>query len=214
MPIRILVVDDEPDVELLFRQRLRRKIRDETYAFVFALNGVDALTKFEQEQDFDLVLSDINMPKMDGLSLLANLKNKSNYLKTIMVSAYGDMKNIRTAMNGGAFDFVTKPIDFSDLEATINKAIGVVNNLKQAERTRKELTHIQRDLAIASQVQKSSIPSDFQAVANRHAVDLHAEMLTAKAVGGDFYDYYSLDDHRLAFVIGDVSGKGMPAATA
>lgn len=212
MPIRILVVDDEPDVELLFRQRLRRKIRDETYAFVFALNGVDALTKFEQEQDFDLVLSDINMPKMDGLSLLANLKNKSNYLKTIMVSAYGDMKNIRTAMNGGAFDFVTKPIDFSDLEATINKAIGVVNNLKQAERTRKELTHIQRDLAIASQVQKSSIPSDFQAVANRHAVDLHAEMLTAKAVGGDFYDYYSLDDHRLAFVIGDVSGKGMPAA--
>ncbi|MCZ6820898.1 MAG: response regulator, partial [Calditrichaeota bacterium] len=123
MPAKILVVDDEPHFEELVRQRFRKKIKDNQYEFVFAYNGVDALEKLEQEPDIDIVLCDINMPVMDGLTLISKLNKISSLLKSIMVSAYGDMGNIRSAMNRGAYDFVTKPIDFEDLETTIKKAL-------------------------------------------------------------------------------------------
>jgi class 3 adenylate cyclase len=131
---RILVVDDEPDLEALLVQRFRKQIRDGTMCFVFARDGVDALAVLEEHEDIDLVLSDINMPRMDGLSLLCRLQEQAADLSTIIVSAYGDMANIRTAMNRGAFDFVTKPIDFADLEATIAKTIRHIEALREARR--------------------------------------------------------------------------------
>ncbi|HEY4196652.1 MAG TPA: adenylate/guanylate cyclase domain-containing protein [Mucilaginibacter sp.] len=120
---KILVVDDEADLELLVKQKFRRKIRENVYEFVFAQNGEDALKKLLEHPDVDVMLSDINMPVMDGLTLLNRLAESNAILKAVMVSAYGDMQNIRTAMNRGAFDFVCKPVDFEDLDLTIEKTL-------------------------------------------------------------------------------------------
>ncbi|NOT36691.1 MAG: response regulator [Saprospiraceae bacterium] len=127
---KILVVDDEIDLETLIRQRFRQKIRDKEYEFVFASNGVEALEQIKSDSEIDIVLSDINMPEMDGLTLLLGISESYPLLKTVIVSAYGDMENIRTAMNRGAFDFITKPINFEDLELTVQKTIQYVSQLK------------------------------------------------------------------------------------
>src|SRR5262245_22063302 len=134
MTARILVVDDEPDVEAPVVQKFRHQIRDGALAFLFARDGVEALTLLEADGDVDLVITDINMPRMDGLSLLAKLQEHEEKLSTIIVSAYGDMANIRTAMNRGAFDFLTKPIDFPDFEMTITKTVRHVELLRNARR--------------------------------------------------------------------------------
>ncbi|HCW08671.1 MAG TPA: adenylate/guanylate cyclase domain-containing response regulator [Cytophagales bacterium] len=135
---KILVADDEADLETLIRQKFRQKIREQKYEFVFAINGNDALKKLQENPDVAIVLSDINMPEMDGLTLLTKLNEVSPLSKTVMVSAYGDMDNIRTAMNRGAFDFVTKPVNFEDLELTMEKTIKHVNQLKETLQAIKE----------------------------------------------------------------------------
>ena len=130
MRTKILVVDDEADLELLIKQKFRRKIREQAYEFLFAANGQQALDRLTEHPDTDVVLADINMPVMDGLTLLGRLPQASPITKTVMVSAYGDMQNIRAAMNGGAFDFVCKPVDFNDLELTIEKTATHVRQLR------------------------------------------------------------------------------------
>jgi adenylate cyclase len=135
---KILVADDESDLEVLIKQRFRRQIRENKYEFQFALNGKQALELLQQNNDVDIVLSDINMPEMDGLTLLANLSERSPLIKTVIVSAYGDMDNIRNAMNKGAFDFVCKPVNFEDLEVTIEKTLLHVKQLKETIQAIKE----------------------------------------------------------------------------
>ena len=135
---KILVADDEADLETLIRQKFRQKIREQHYEFVFANNGKDALEKMALHKDVSIVLSDINMPEMDGLTLLSRLGETAPLTKTVMVSAYGDMDNIRTAMNRGALDFVTKPVNFTDLELTMEKTISHVNQMKQTMQAIKE----------------------------------------------------------------------------
>jgi adenylate cyclase len=132
MTARILVVDDEPDVEALVLQKFRRQIRDGGLSFLFARDGVEAMAALKTNSGIDLVVTDINMPRMDGLTLLQKLQEVEDNVSTIIVSAYGDMANIRTAMNRGAFDFVTKPIDFVDLETTIAKTLKHVDFLRDA----------------------------------------------------------------------------------
>ena len=134
MTSRILVVDDEPDLEALVTQKFRRQIRDGSVRFLFARDGIDALAVLAENVDIDMVVTDINMPRMDGLLLLEKLQETEEQLSTIIVSAYGDMANIRTAMNRGAFDFLTKPIDFPDLEATIAKTLRHLEVLREARR--------------------------------------------------------------------------------
>ena len=134
----ILVVDDETDLELLIKQKFRRKIRENAYEFIFAHNGVEALEKLAQNPDIDIILSDINMPEMDGLTLLTKLPEVYPVVKAVMVSAYGDMENIRMAMNRGAFDFVCKPVNFEDLELTIEKTILHVEQLRETIQAIKE----------------------------------------------------------------------------
>jgi class 3 adenylate cyclase/AmiR/NasT family two-component response regulator len=136
--IKILVADDEADLESLIRQKFRQKIREKQYEFVFAANGNDALEKIQQQPDIAIVLSDINMPEMDGLTLLTRLTEAAPLTKTVMVSAYGDMDNIRVAMNRGAFDFITKPVNFEDLEITMEKTIRYVNQMKETLQAIKE----------------------------------------------------------------------------
>lgn len=135
---KILVVDDEADLETLIRQKFRQKIREQQYEFVFAINGVKALEQLEQHHDVDVVLSDINMPEMDGLTLLSRLNEQNGLLKSVIVSAYGDMDNIRTAMNRGAFDFITKPVNFEDLELTMEKTIRHVKQMRDTMKAIKE----------------------------------------------------------------------------
>ena len=135
---KILVVDDEADLELLVKQKFRRKIRENVYEFVFAQNGEDALAKLIENPDVDVLLSDINMPVMDGLTLLTRLAESNPILKAVMVSAYGDMQNIRTAMNRGAFDFVCKPVDFEDLDLTIEKTLNHVLQVRSTLNAIKE----------------------------------------------------------------------------
>jgi adenylate cyclase len=134
MTTRILVVDDEPDLETLMLQKFRHQIRDDSVNFLFARDGVEALAALKAQGDIDLVVTDLNMPRMDGLSLLQKLQEAEERVSTIVVSAYGDMSNIRTAMNRGAFDFVTKPIDFQDLETTISKTIRHIEFLRDARK--------------------------------------------------------------------------------
>lgn len=135
---KILVVDDESDLQVLIKQKFRKKIKEQEYEFIFALNGNQALAELQAHTDVDLVLSDINMPEMDGLTLLARINEKHSMLKSVIVSAYGDMENIRTAMNRGAFDFITKPVDFVDLEVTIEKTLKYVYQIRETLKAIKE----------------------------------------------------------------------------
>jgi adenylate cyclase len=135
-PSTILAVDDEPDFEALITQRFRRQIRNREFVFRFAHHGEEALTALEADPDIELMLLDINMPVMDGLTLLSRLRDLQSAVKAIIVSAYGDMTNLRTAMNRGAFDFVTKPVDFGDLEVTMRKTLADIAKLREMDRLR------------------------------------------------------------------------------
>ncbi len=146
-PTKILAVDDEPDFEVLIRQRFRRQIREEEFAFRFARHGEEALSALEAEPDIDLMLLDINMPVMDGLTLLSELHERQSAVRAIIVSAYGDMTNLRTAMNRGAFDFVTKPVDLSDLEITVRKALANVAELREIDRLRQAAERARNNLS-------------------------------------------------------------------
>lgn len=213
MAIKILSVDDEADMEMLISQRFRRQIRDKNFEFIFASNGAEALEKIEQNQDIVLVLSDINMPEMDGLTFLSKLNDKKlPYLKAVMVSAFNDMDNIRTAMNRGAFDFVTKPINFDDLEITINKTISHIEMMVNSQKEHDQLVAIQNDINIAQEIQQAMLPKTFPPFPERNDFDLHAFLKAAKLVGGDLFDYFLMDNDHLFFLIGDVSDKGIPAS--
>jgi len=155
MPEKILVVDDEPDLEPLIRQKFRKKIRQNELQFVFAHNGVEALEKLQAEPDIDMVLTDINMPQMDGLALLTKLAEQYPTIKAVILSAYGDMENIRKAMNLGAFDFLTKPLDFQDLEITINKTLQHVQQMKAALEQERLARQAQAELLIHLQQEVS-----------------------------------------------------------
>src|SRR3954470_12846960 len=204
MPFKILVVDDEPDVELLIKQRFRRKIRDGEFEFEFALNGEDALEKLSADHSIDIVMSDINMPVMDGLTLLTQLSSLDRVLRTVMVSAYGDMQNIRIAMNRGAYDFLTKPIDFEDFETTVHKTIREIKGVREGHQARLQLTALENELNVASQIQQSMLPRKFPPFPEQKEFDIYAQMTAARSVGGDFYDFFMVDADRLGFVIGDV----------
>lgn len=213
MAIKILSVDDELDLERLLTQYFRRKIKKGEYEFYFAHNGLEALQMMLVQPDFDVILSDINMPEMDGLTLLAKINEMQNpALKCIMVSAYGDMENIRSAMNQGAFDFTTKPINLEDLERTIEKAAEQISFIKKAQQEHTQLESIRNDLHIAQEIQQTILPKTFPPFPELKSFDIYAYMNAAKYVGGDFYDFFRIDQDRLGFVIADVAGKGVPAA--
>ncbi len=206
---KILVVDDEPDLEPLMLQRMRRHIRAGRYSFVFAHNGVEALEVLHQDDEIDMVVSDINMPQMDGLTLLEQIPKVDPNIRSIIISAYGDMKNIRTAMNRGAFDFVTKPLDFNDLRITIDRTLVHLTEWREALASRDQLVALQNELDVASGMQQSILPTVFP---QGNDFQSFASMEPARNVGGDFYDFIRLDEGKVGLAIADVSGKGVPAA--
>ncbi len=209
MPGKLLIVDDEPDLETLILQKFRKKIHKKQYEFLFAHDGLEAISRLKEHTDVDVILTDINMPKMDGLTLLKELHELQLMAKAVVVSAYGDMDNIRTAMNRGAFDFVTKPIDFSDLEITIEKTLSEIQTLKEGEAAKSRLDVIGQELAMAGKLQQSILPHSYP---DRREIAMFGQMTPANNIGGDFYDFFFIDENRLGFVMADVSGKGISAA--
>jgi len=212
IPSKILFVDDEPDFERLISLRLRKKIKVGEYNLSFAGDGIEALNCLDQDGEISIILTDINMPRMDGLNLLKKALKLDRELIIIMVSAYGDMKNIRTAMNRGAYDFITKPIDFEDLEITIAKALKEYESRALAARTKEQLSMLQLQLDAAYELQQSILPKNFDLLSTYSDYEIYAEMIPARDVGGDFYDFFMIDENKLGLIVGDVSGKGMPAA--
>ncbi len=212
-PINILVVDDEPDVKYLILQKFRKQIAAGKYEFSFAAHGQEALDKIKENLEINLILTDINMPVMDGLTLLSRLNELNNKtLRSVIISAYGDMENIRTAMNRGAYDFITKPIDLADLEITIDKSLKEIEEYKSVLSAQTKLIALQQELDIANVIQTSILPKTFPPFPDRKEFDIYAKMIPAKEVGGDLYDFFFIDKYRLGVVIGDVSGKGIAAA--
>lgn len=209
MAVSMLYVDDELDLEDIVRQRLGRRIRKGDIDFRFAGNGLQALEVLEQHPETAIVFSDINMPEMDGLTLLGEILKRNLPAKTVIVSAYGDMDNLRHAMNVGAYDFIIKPIDFRDLEATLNKTIEEIKKEELARQTKSALANLRNEMDYAGQLQRRILPTEFP---ESEHYQLYAETLAARNVGGDFYDFFRLDDDLIGFAIADVSGKGMPAA--
>ena len=206
---KILVVDDEPDLEPLILQRMRRNIRAGRYAFVFAHNGVEALEVLRTDGDIDMVVSDINMPQMDGLTLLEQIPKVDPNIRSVIVSAYGDMRNIRTAMNRGAFDFVTKPLDFEDLQITIERTLTHMAEWREALMSRDKLVALQNELDVASKIQQGILPASFP---EGDGFEVYGNMAPARNVGGDFFDVVLLENGRLGLAVADVSDKGVPAA--
>lgn len=208
-PYNVLVVDDEEDVPPIFRQHLRRDVRQGRYMLHFANSGAEALRCLDDEPDIDLVVTDINMPEMDGLTLLERIGESGRNLRSVVLSAYGDMKNIRAAMNRGAFDFLVKPVDFEDMRVTIERSLQNLDLWRGAVASRDQLVSLNRDLEIAWRIQNSVLPRSFPTYAS---YDLHGHLEPARTVSGDFYDVIRLDGDRLGLVVADVSGKGVPAA--
>ncbi len=208
-PRKILVVDDEPDLERLMLQRMRREIRRGEFEFTFAGNGVQALEALNNDPEIEMVLSDINMPEMDGLTLLEQIPKVDPNIRSVIVSAYGDMKNIRTAMNRGAFDFVTKPLDFDDLRVTIDRTLRHLTMLREALESRDKLVALENELSVGRSMQQAILPTRFP---ETQTYQVFANMEPARDVGGDFFDVLHLPDSRIGLAIADVSGKGVPAA--
>ncbi len=206
---KILVVDDEPDLEPLIKQRMRRSIRSGLYSFVFAGNGLEALQKLNEDSTIDMVISDINMPQMDGLTLLEQIPKVDPNIRSVIISAYGDMRNIRTAMNRGAFDFVTKPLDFEDLQLTIDRTLSHLVEWREALESRDKLVALQNELDVASKMQQSILPASFP---TDPEYDVYGHMVPARNVGGDFFDFFSMEGSGIGLAVADVSDKGVPAA--
>lgn len=205
----ILVVDDEADLELLVRHYFRKRIGAGELKFHFAGDGEQALHSLSMHPAIELVITDINMPVMDGLTLLRRAGELHRILKTVIISAYDDMENIRAAMNGGAYDFLTKPIDFSDLEKTIVKSQRELLLLRKGQAAQEQLLTLEHELRIATKLQQAILP---EVILGRDEFEIAASMAAARRVSGDFYDFFLLDATRLGLAIGDVSGKGIPAA--
>jgi sigma-B regulation protein RsbU (phosphoserine phosphatase) len=188
---------------------MRRQIRLGEFEFVFARDGVEALEKLTDDKEIDMVVSDINMPRMDGLTLLDQIQDVSPDIRAIIISAYGDMENIRTAMNRGAFDFVTKPLDFQDLRLTIERTLQHLEEWREALQSRDKLVALQNELDVANNIQQSVLPAAFP---EHGDYEIYGSMQPARNVGGDFFDVQILRNGKIGLAIADVSDKGMPAA--
>lgn len=206
MSAKILVVDDESDLEHLIRQKFRKQIRQQQFQFVFVHNGFEALKKLQAEPDIDIVLTDISMPEMDGLTLLTKLNELYPTIKAVIISAYSDIENIRKAMNSGAFDFLTKPLDLQDLEITTNKTLQYVQQMKAAweqERLAQQkqvelLIHLQQEITMRQQIEEALRESE-----SRLAQFLEAVPVGVFVIDGNGKSYYANQNAQ------QILGKGI-----
>ena len=208
MTAQILVVDDEPDMKALVLQKFRHQIGDGAINFLFASDGIEALAMLEANSDIDMVVADINMPRMDGLTLLHKLRESAENVSTIIVSAYGDMSNIRAAMNRGAFDFVTKPIDFADLEKTIAKTMRHIEVLREA---RQRQAAAERAYASLSRYFSPNLAK--QLASDTDAIDLCGQRREIATVFSDITDFTALVETLEPGVLGTLLNDYLTSMT-
>lgn len=212
MTTKILFIDKEPDTFSLIAQAFDEKIIQGEIEFIFSESSLEAFQILKDHPDISLVFIDINMPVMDGITLLAKIKILNPLIKTIIISPFNDMENIRRAMNEGAFDFIIKPLNFDDMRRTIEKSVRAINETKGFSIDHQRLLDIELELDFARKIQEAFIPHDFNPIPDNKHLEIYGKMIPAKGVGGDFFDFFPIAKNRLAFMIGDVSGKGIPAA--
>ncbi len=202
----------EPDLEILIRQIFRKQIKEGTLEFLFCHSGEATLTLLRSDPSIQVLLTDVKVMVNENEDLLSRLVELKRALKTIVVTPIGDIESIRTAMNRGAFDFITRPINLQDLEHSITKTLAEIQRLMAAEAMESKLIDIEKELDVAKSIQNSILPHDFKPFPDNSTFELYGSMMPAKRVGGDFFDFFRIDDDHLAFTIADVSGKGVPAA--
>jgi phosphoserine phosphatase RsbU/P len=208
----ILIVDDQQSFTEIIRHVFHKQVQEGEYVLLFANSGQEALNIIEDNPHIHLVITDISMPGMDGLTFLERMNEENPYIKSIVISGYNEMSYIRRAMNAGASDYLIKPVSFDDLEESVSHTMNNVDIVREALRSRDRLLQLERDLVIAGEIQQTMLPQKFPAFPNHSEFDIFAAMIPAKEVGGDFYDFFLIDNEYIGFVIGDVTGKGIPAA--
>lgn len=206
---KILVVDDEPLLESLINQKFNSQIDSKKLKFFFAKNGVEALKKLSEDTEIGVVLTDINMHEMDGITLLHHLSNQPRLYKIVVVSAYGDMSNIRKSMDEGASDFILKPFDLRDLEASLMNVVNQYEFVKRGLESRNKLSELEKELQIARDIKRAFIPTVFTPF---DKVKVAGEMIYSSAPGGDFFDFFSLNEHQIGIVVANINSNGIPAA--
>lgn len=212
MAVKILVIDDEPDIESLISQYFEEQIQARELEFIYALNEEEAQEKLQNNTDIQIVLTDIYMPELDGIALLKRINEFNPLIKTIIITPYSDITNIRKAMNMGAFDFLTKPINFEDLKSTLIRAITTAWSLKTSLQEHMRYVELQKELEVAKKIQDAIIPHTFDPMPGNTSFEIFGKTLPSKAVSGDFFDFFPLTPTKLGIVIADVSEKGVPAA--
>lgn len=204
----ILVLDDTEDTKNLFDQVFRHQIANGTYSFSYVQNITDTQQLLKQKS-FDIFLSDISVGGADTIEFMKTLKDLYPMMKCVIISSYGDINTLRSLMRAGAHDFVIQPIDIADLTSTISKTAQTIAKIKEIEKTQKKFVTISHELDVTAQLQRSMLPGN---IIRSGSIDLWADTVPAAEVGGDFYDYFWLDDKRLGIVMADVSGKNVSAA--
>jgi phosphoserine phosphatase RsbU/P len=206
-PARILVVDDVEDNRHLLTRRLKRAGYSDITA---AADGEEALALIESEA-FDLVLLDIMMPRCDGYQVLERLRNAARLheLPVIVISALNEMDSVVRCIELGAIDYLPKPFNPTLLRARVSASL---EHKALRDTMRAQLARLEEELDAARKLQLSMVPTVFPAPTPECPVEIFAVMEPAREVGGDLYDFFPAADGRLAFAIGDVSGKGVAAA--
>ena len=212
MSYHLLIVDDSPEFCTLLELALESRVRDGSLTLYFTNNGIEALDLIKVHPHISLVLTDISMPHMDGLTLLEQINAHNPHIKSIVISAHSNADFMRRAMNSGASDYLVKPVGFDDILQSIDRVTQQVDIVREALRSRDTLKVYERELSIAHDIQQEMLPRIFPAFPHRKEFDIEGGMLPARHIGGDFYDFFLVNESTLGFVIGDVSGKGVSAA--
>lgn len=210
-PCKVLVVDDEPLLKSLIFQVFKTQINSKQLEFHFASNGVEALDLLKDDPEIGVILTDIKMPQMDGLALTQHLTTQDRFYKIMVITAYGDISNIRKAMENGASDFILKPFDIRDLEISVIRLVEQYQLGNQRIIAKDRMVKLSKEFEIARKIKKSFIPTDFS-IFPKDKVLLYGEMISSHSLGGDFFDCFMCGPDSIALLVANVSGKGVPAA--
>jgi sigma-B regulation protein RsbU (phosphoserine phosphatase) len=213
MQPKVLIVDDER-----FNINVLAELLKPHYKIMAAINGQQALKAARSDKPPHLILLDIMMPEMDGYEVCRQLKADENTkgIPIIFVTAMGQESDETKGLEMGAADYITKPISPPIVEARVKTQLALRQSMVELESAKAiieaQKNRMQDELDVGKRIQLSLLPQDFPPFPDRHEFDVHAIMLAAREVGGDFYDYFFIDDDHLCLCVGDVSGKGVPAA--